>query len=155
MIVMAAAPSLAEPKYSGRPESDENVIAADRPPWSAIGKLNNGAFGSCTAVLISSDYALTAAHCLYFRLLRRFLPPESLHFVLGYDNQRLGKHFHVVGYYVPPAYDPRKSLESIASDWALLQISSDPKPETRPLPVAREGNPGGANPVLDGGLFKG
>jgi len=55
MIMMAAAPSLAEPKYSGRPESDENVIAADGHPWSAIGKLNNGAFGSCTAVLISSD----------------------------------------------------------------------------------------------------
>ena len=154
MIMMAAAPSLAEPKYSGRPESDENVIAADGHPWSAIGKLNNGAFGSCTAVLISSDYALTAAHCLYFRLLRRFLPPGSLHFVLGYDNQRLGKHFHVVAYYVPPAYDPRKSLESIASDWALLQISSDPKPETAALPVAREVNPVVEIPVMTAGYSK-
>src|SRR4029078_3130310 len=73
---------------------------------------------------------------------------------LGYDNQRLGKHFHVVAYYVPPAYDPRKSLESIASAWAFLQISSDPKPETAALPVAREVNPVVEIPVMTAGYSK-
>ena len=134
--------------------SENVIVSADNYPWSAVGKLNNGVFGSCTAVLISDDYALTAAHCLYFRILHHFLPPESLHFVLGYENQRLGKHFHVVAYYIPPSYNPRKTLESIASDWALLQIASDPKPETHPLPVAHAVNLAVEIPVMTAGYSK-
>lgn len=32
--------------------------------WQAVGMLEIGAFGRCTAVLIATDLALTAAHCL-------------------------------------------------------------------------------------------
>jgi protease YdgD len=137
---MTATPSLAEPQAGESSQVEANLVATDVYPWSAVGKLNNGLFGACTAVLISSDYALTAAHCLYFKILRRFLPPESFHFVLGYDNLSLGKHHHVVAYYIPPAYDPRKPFESIANDWALLQVASDPKTEAKPVSVAREVN---------------
>jgi protease YdgD len=135
---MAAAPSLAEQPAGEPPRSDANLVATDLHPWSAVGKLNNGLFGACTAVLISDGYALTAAHCLYFKYLRRFLAPESFHFVPGYDNQSLGKHFHVVAYHIPPDYDPRKPFESIANDWALLQVAGDPKTEIRPVSVAHE-----------------
>ena len=136
-----------------KPPSELMVAAMDYP-WSAVGKFNNGVFGFCTAVLISDDYALTAAHCLYFRLLRHFLPPESLHFVLGYESQHLGKHFHVVAYYIPPSYNPRKALESIASDWALLRIASDTKPQTQPLPVAHAVNLAVEMPVMTAGYSK-
>ena len=138
LIMIAAAPLLAEAQAVEPPEQEAKFVAVDLHPWSAVGKLNNGLFGGCTAVLISDDYALTAAHCLYFKILRRFLQPESFHFVLGYDNQSLGKHLHVVAYHIPPAYDPRKPFESIANDWALLQVASDPKTDSKPISVAHE-----------------
>ena len=137
LIMIAAAPLLAEAQAVEPPEQEAKFVAVDLHPWSAVGKLNNGLFGGCTAVLISDDYALTAAHCLYFKILRR-LQPESFHFVLGYDNQSLGKHLHVVAYHIPPAYDPRKPFESIANDWALLQVASDPKTDSKPISVAHE-----------------
>jgi protease YdgD len=120
-------------------------------PWTAVGKLNNGIFGACTAVLISNEYALTAAHCLYFRLLRRFLPAEAIHVVLGYDNQRLGENYRVVAYYVPPAYDPRKPGETIANDWALLQVASDAKQAARPVAVAHAVDLSAQIAVMTGG----
>jgi protease YdgD len=135
---MAAAPSLAEPQAGAPPQPEANFVATDLYPWSAVGKLNNGLFGACTAVLISDEYALTAAHCLYFKILRRFLPPESFHIVHGYDNQSFGRHHHVLAYYIPPGYDPRKPFESIANDWALLQVASDPKTEVKPVSLGRE-----------------
>jgi protease YdgD len=138
LAIMANAPSLAEQPAGEWPQQEANSVATDLHPWSAIGKLNNGLFGICTAVLISDDYALTSAHCLYFKFLRRFLPPESFHLVLGYDNQNLGKHLHVVAYYIPPAYDPRKPFESLADDWALLQVTSDSTTGVTPVSVARE-----------------
>ena len=54
---------------------------------------------------------------------RRFLPAESLHFILGYENQRYADHLRVLAYFIPTSYDPTKPFETIASDWALLQVS--------------------------------
>lgn len=138
LIMVATAPSFADQPPVEPPEQEAKFAEVDLHPWSAVGKLNNGLFGACTAVLIADDYALTAAHCLYFRILRRFLPPESFRFVLGYDNQSLGRPLHVVAYHIPPAYDPRKPVESLADDWALLQVASEPKTGITPVSVARE-----------------
>ena len=138
LAVTAATPSLAQQKSGETAQPEANFVATDVHPWSAIGKLNNGLFGACTAVLISDDYALTAAHCLYFKILRRFLPAESFRLALGYDNQGRGEHLHVLAYHIPPGYDPRKPFESIASDWALLQVATDSRPAARPLALARE-----------------
>lgn len=141
LILVAAAPSFADQSANEPKQQEANLVSTDLHPWSAIGKLNNGLFGTCTAVLITNEYALTSAHCLYFKVLRRFLPPESFHFVLGYDNQSLGQHLHVAAYYIPPAYDPRKPFESLADDWALLQVANDSSTEAKPISVAREVNP--------------
>lgn len=150
--MMAAAPSLAEQNAATQPE--DSLVAVDTHPWSAIGKLNNGLFGACTAVLIADNYALTAAHCLYFKLLRRFLPPESFRFALAYDNEHLGDPLHVLAYYVPPAYDPRRPAETLENDWALLQVAIDPKVAARPVPVAREVDLTRQAPVMTGGYSK-
>ena len=61
------------------PEADVSAY-----PWSAIGKLNNGVGGSCTAAVIEQDLALTAAHCIFNRRTARFLPASSLHLLLGF-----------------------------------------------------------------------
>ena len=48
------------------PEADVSAY-----PWSAIGKLNNGVGGSCTAAVIEQDLALIAAHCIFNRRTAR------------------------------------------------------------------------------------
>lgn len=115
----------------------EAAVPANEYPWSAIGKLTNGVIGACTAVLIAQHYALTAAHCLFMKHTHRFLPAESLHFILGYENQRYADHLRVLAYFIPPTYDPTKPFETIASDWALLQVSGS---SARPLDIKAEFN---------------
>jgi hypothetical protein len=73
---------------------------------------------------------------------RRFLPAESLHFILGYENRSYADHLRV--YFIPPTYNPMKPFETIASDWALLQVSES---SARPLDIKTEFNVG-AKPRL-------
>jgi protease YdgD len=100
-----------------------NIIEAKAYPWSAIGKLNNGMGGSCTAVMISPTYALTAAHCLFLSETGQFIPAQSFHLILGYENQQFEDHFRISAYYIPPTYQFRKAYETLASDWALLSLT--------------------------------
>lgn len=110
------------------------VVEAKTYPWSVIGKLNNGIGGSCTAVLISQNYALTAAHCLFSKKSDRYLPAQSLHLIMGYENQQFRDNLQISAFYVPPTYDPKKSFETLASDWALLSIAG--QPTVRPLDIS-------------------
>ena len=102
-------------------------------PWSAIGKLNNGVGGSCTAAVIEQDLALTAAHCIFNRRMARFLPASSLHLLLGFKRGDYAAHALVNSYSIGPGYDPTMETQTIDSDWALLKLT-DPLPVTiRPL----------------------
>jgi protease YdgD len=122
---------------AGKSPVRSEIVDARAYPWSAVGKLNNGAGGSCTAVMISGKFALTAAHCLFFRSTRRFLPAQSLHLVFGYEKQEFREHFRVSAYYIPPRYDAAKSYETLAYDWALLLLSGGARTVTPPLPIKK------------------
>jgi protease YdgD len=114
--------------------SQDELVEARAYPWSAIGKLNNGVGGSCTAFMISPNYALTAAHCLFFRSTGRYLPAESIHLVLGYENEQFRHHFRISAYYIPPSYEPLRPYETLANDWALLSLSTrEQSPSVLPL----------------------
>jgi protease YdgD len=138
-LLLAGVPLQADQKHvEMSPPPQDPVVGANDYPWSAVGKLNNGAFGSCSAVLISHQYALTAAHCLFFKYTRRFLPAQALHLVFGFEHGNFRDHLHVSAYHVPPAYDPLRPYETLAHDWALLEIAKPLKMTTRPLSMAQD-----------------
>lgn len=132
LIVMAATPVRAQLNVVRPPNP---FVAVSDYPWSGIAKLNNSAYGSCSAVLVSPRLALTAAHCLVFRRTGKYLPAQALHLVFGYDRGAFKDNLHVAAFYVPPGYDPQRPQETLADDWALLLI--DGTPHARPLPIAQ------------------
>jgi protease YdgD len=133
-VIISAGPVQAEQiQIKQQNLSQGEIVEAHSYPWSSIAKLNNGIGGSCSAVLISQNYALTAAHCLFFRSTGRYLPAQSLHVILGYEKQHYQSHLLVSAYYVPPTYEPTRPYETLASDWALLSISGRQDAATHPL----------------------
>jgi protease YdgD len=105
-------------------------------PWSAIGKLNNSVGGSCTGVVIEPDQVLTAAHCIFNPRRDRFLHPESLHFLLGYERGKYAIHARVTGYTIGPGYDPKNAFRTITSDWAVLRLTEGLPEKIKPLRIA-------------------
>jgi Trypsin len=142
---------VAQPQVRVLQPAKGEIVEAMAYPWSAIGKLNNGIGGSCTAVLISPHQALTAAHCLFFSGTGRLLPPQSFHLILGYENQHFEAHLRVLAYYIPRTYDALRPYETLASDWALLSLSAQPRSTiTQPhIPPGR--NPTAASMLMTGG----
>lgn len=128
----------------GSPSNAQSTVSTQpvdvtAKPWSAIGQVNTAAYGRCTGVLIARQLAVTAAHCLFNERTNRFLQPQSIHFVLGYD--RGDYAFQTVAKTVRtgPAYDPMRPLDTIQDDWALLELA-DPAPDTiEPMPGSKQG----------------
>lgn len=120
--VLFAAPSVAQ--EAGAPER----VDIKEKPWTAIGQVNNSAYGRCTGILLSREVAVTAAHCLFNKGTGQFMRPQSIHFVLGYD--RGAYAFQTVAREIKlgPAYDPKAPMDTIADDWALLSLQ-EPAPE--------------------------
>ncbi len=119
------------------PAADHHALVdADSYPWSAVGKLFNSIGGACTAAAIAPDKVLTAAHCLYAFRTRRYLQPESIHFLLGYARGDYRIHARVSGIAIGPGYDPGEETRTAAADWAVLTLA-EPLPATvRPIPLA-------------------
>ncbi|MEM6438573.1 MAG: serine protease [Pseudomonadota bacterium] len=59
------------------------MLDADAP--AAVGRLNIGGQGHCTATLIAPDLIVTAAHCLHNARTGAFWRAERLVFLPGYD----------------------------------------------------------------------
>lgn len=103
------------------------VIEAEDRRWHAVGRLNRETGGFCTAVLIAPKEALTAAHCLWDQMRRRWLDPASLHFVPGYRRGTYLGHARVARYRVAEgiAIDDEGHPESLLDDWAVLELTLD------------------------------
>src|SRR5476649_2528030 len=68
-------------------EHDHRVVVESRAlPWSAIGRVNRRVGGFCTGSVVGPRLVLTAAHCLWSKRTAGWLPPQSFHFVSGYDH---------------------------------------------------------------------
>jgi protease YdgD len=108
----------------GNEHGTPRIAVEDVYPWSAVAKLFNSTGGACTGVLVGPSTALTAAHCLYSGKTRGFLPPEAVHLLFGYRRGDYRVDARVFRYQVGPGYDPKNEKQTLASDWALLSLSS-------------------------------
>lgn len=98
-------------------------VAIGTYPWSAVGKLFNSVGGACTASVLGPKTALTAAHCLFNFRTKRFLPPEAIHFLIGYDRGHYKVHARIDRYRIGNGYDPTAEKKTIQFDWALLHLT--------------------------------
>ncbi len=122
-------------------------------PWSAIGRVNRGTydrrgFGHCTGTLIAPDRVVTAAHCVYDRGRRRWLPPSILHFVAGYHRGRFG--FHAAATAVRLAPGVGDGPAPLGRDVAVLTLARRAPRSLAPVPVADPAGPAPTALVLAG-----
>ncbi|KQT54554.1 hypothetical protein ASG43_02895 [Aureimonas sp. Leaf454] len=131
-LVLIASASKADPVA----RTDLVSVDVGSRPWSSVGRINNSAYGRCSAILVSPDTALTAAHCLYNARSRRFLQPASIHVLFGFDRGRYGFHATVRDIVVPERYRPADILASAPHDWAVLRLAKPVPDAFAPLALA-------------------
>ena len=124
---LAAAPTAAGQPLATSNGDNRVVIEADDRRWHAVGRLNRESGGFCTAVLIGPKEALTAAHCLWDQLRRRWVDPQTLHFVPGYRRGTYLGHARVARYRLAEGIkiDEQGHPESLLDDWAVLELGLD------------------------------
>ena len=119
------------------PEPHREIVDIHAYPWSSIGKAATAGFGTaqlCTAAVIGSNYFLTSAHCLYSVREKRFRPPASVHFFLGYAKGDYRVHRVASRYVIPPTYVPFE-IDAAGSDFAVVYTDAFPA-DIRPLRLA-------------------
>ncbi len=100
-------------------------VDAGRYPWRAMGRLNNGLGGHCSAVLVGPRLLATAAHCLWNQRTRAVIPAGSLTFVAGYDRGQYLAASKVTALHPAPgwSFPGASGLAARAHDWALLELA--------------------------------
>ncbi|KQT60681.1 MULTISPECIES: trypsin-like serine peptidase [unclassified Aureimonas] len=134
---------LASPAAGGEPGAPADRIAVDigKAPWSAVGRINNSAYGRCSAVLVRRDIAVTAAHCLYNPASRRFLQPASIHILFGFSKGRYGFHTTASEITIAKGYEPGGKAASASQDWAILRLAEAAPAAFPPMAMPHAGEP--------------
>ena len=133
-IACATAPAFAQEEGETAPR--RMLLAHEQLKWKGIGRLNtgayeawasnSGAYGYCTATLMSETLALTAAHCLFDENRRRRNNTE-LYFVAGWRNGQFQSIRQASRSAVHPDYHPggpQSTLEQIVADVALVELDA-------------------------------
>jgi len=133
-----------------RADVHREAVDATQYPWSAIGKLYNETGGACTAVIISRDKVLTAAHCIFNYRTQRFIPAASLHFLAGYHVGHYAAHARVAAYTIGQGFDALNYDATSSADWAILTLTEMLPAGVEPLKLMPGFSPSGAKAVIAG-----
>jgi V8-like Glu-specific endopeptidase len=92
--------------------------------WDAVGRLDVGDTGFCTATLIAPAVVLTAAHCLYDKDTGGLVDPSVMEFRAGWRNGRAVAYRKVKRALVHPdyAFGGDKKFQRVAFDLAVLEL---------------------------------
>lgn len=92
--------------------------------WQAVGRLDATGMGFCTGTLVSPEYVLTAAHCVYSTRTGELIPPEDLTFRAGLRNGRVAAERKITQIEAHPNYTPGHGSvpQNIRHDVALLRL---------------------------------
>lgn len=109
--------------------------------WQAVGRLQLGDRGFCTATLIADDLVLTAAHCLFDKETGARLPLDTIEFRAGWRNGRAEAYRNLRAAVAHPdyIYSGAEDLERVGFDVALLQLDRPVRlPQVKPFPTGPE-----------------
>lgn len=102
------------------------VTGDDSRGWEAVGRLDIGHNGFCTASMIADDLVLTAAHCLFDPDTSLPIDPSEIEFLAGWRNGRATAYRGIRRAIPHPDYrfGQKEGASSVDRDIALLQLDS-------------------------------